>query len=193
MPEDLLVVFSQAKERLTNVSLLWKQQLNVEERGGELFSHKMFDKACGFASSALLPAPLSLSDEADSAYLAADPKSLQTQYLLTGSSSIINRPHGRHFTSPLGPSGISIILWGGTTIAQLLTDEEMKAQTGYVAGPRPLWPDVERTLWVWNRMKISQDAHQMFLSSASWIGLIHLVWKKQNFPNCVLFTYQDYL
>lgn len=107
----------------------------MEERGGELFSNKMFDKACGFASSALLPAPLSLSDEADSAYLAANPKSLQTQYLLTGSSSIINRPHGRHFISPLGSSGISIILWGGTTIAQLLTDEEMKAQ---VAGPRPL-------------------------------------------------------
>ena len=40
----------------------------MEERGGELFSNKMFDKACGFASSALLPAPLSLSDEADSAY-----------------------------------------------------------------------------------------------------------------------------
>ena len=59
----------------------------MEERGGELFSNKMFDKACGFASSALLPAPLSLSDEADSAYLAANPKSLQTQYLLTGSSS----------------------------------------------------------------------------------------------------------
>ena len=166
---------------------------HVEEKGGELFSNKMSHKAYGFASSALFPAPLSLSDEAGSAHLAANLKSLQTQYLLTESSAIVNGPHGRHFTSPLGSSGISIILWGGTTITQLLIDEEMEAQTGYVAGPRPAWPDVERTLWVWNHMKISQDAHQMFLSSASWIGLIHLVWKRQKFPNCVLFTYQDYL
>ena len=43
---------------------------HVEEKGGELFSNKMSHKAYGFASSALFPAPLSLSDEAGSAHLA---------------------------------------------------------------------------------------------------------------------------
>ena len=119
---------------------------HVEERGEELFSNKMSDKACDFASSALFPAPLSLSDVAGSGHLAANLKSLQTQYLLTGSSAIVSGPHGRHFISPLGPSGVSIILRGGTSIAKLLTDEEMKAQTGYVAGLRPPRPDVERML-----------------------------------------------
>lgn len=131
-------------------------------------------------------APPGLSDEAGSAHVSASLASLQTQHLLVGPGAVVNGPHGRHFTSPVGSSDNSIIIGGGgTIITQLFTDEEMKAQTGYMAGLRPPAWNVERALR--NNVKINQDAHKMFLSSASWIGLVQLVWKRQKFPNCLIY------
>lgn len=131
-------------------------------------------------------APPGLSDEAGSAHVSASLASLQTQHLLVGPGAVVNGPHGRHFTSPVGSSDNSIIIGGGgTIITQLFTDEEMKAQTGYMAGLRPPAWNVERALR--NNAKINQDAHKMFLSSASWIGLVQLVWKRQKFPNCLIY------